>query len=194
MILVIDNYDSFTYNLVDYLGKVSNHEIKVYRNDALTVDEVKEMNPAYIVISPGPKEPKDAGISKDVIRLLGPTIPTLGVCLGHQSIGEVFGGNTVRAKNLMHGKTSQMSHTEHPIFESISSPFTATRYHSLVVDESSFPHEELDIIARSDDDNEIMAVAHKQHPIYGLQYPPEAICSPDGLKMLENFLKLHAED
>jgi len=191
MILVIDNYDSFTYNLVDYLGKVSDHNIEVYRNDALTVEDVKSLNPTYIVISPGPKEPKDAGISKSVIQELGPTIPTLGVCLGHQSIGEVFGGNTVRAKNLMHGKTSKMSHTNHGIFKDISSPFTATRYHSLVIDESTFPSSDLDIIARSDDDNEIMAVAHKTHPIYGLQFHPESICSPDGLKMLENFLNLH---
>lgn len=192
MILVIDNYDSFTYNLVDYLGKVSEQEIKVFRNDALTVDEVKALNPAYIVISPGPKEPKDAGISKDVIKELGPIIPTLGVCLGHQSIGEVFGGKTIRAKNLMHGKTSEMSHTGHALFADISSPFVATRYHSLVIEESTFPEAELEIIARSNDDNEIMAVAHKEHPIYGLQFHPESICSPDGLKMLENFLKLHA--
>jgi anthranilate synthase/aminodeoxychorismate synthase-like glutamine amidotransferase len=192
MILVIDNYDSFTYNLVDYLGKVSEHEIKVYRNDALSVEDVKEMKPDYIVISPGPKEPKDAGISKQVIEQLGPTIPTLGVCLGHQSIGEVFGGKTVRAKNLMHGKTSSMSHTGHPLFSDIASPFTATRYHSLVIDESTFPSDALTVIARSDDDNEIMAVVHKHYPIYGLQFHPESICSPDGLKMLENFLGLHS--
>lgn len=192
MILVIDNYDSFTYNLVDYLGKVSDHEIQVFRNDALSVEDVNTLNPAYIVISPGPKEPKDAGISKDVIQHLGPNIPTLGVCLGHQSIGEVFGGKTIRAKNLMHGKTSQMSHTGHPLFTDVPSPFTATRYHSLVIDEQTFPTAELDIIARSNDDKEIMAVAHKRFPIYGLQFHPESICSPDGLKMLENFLKLHA--
>lgn len=192
MILVIDNYDSFTYNLVDYLGKVSEHEIQVFRNDALSVEDVNTLNPAYIVISPGPKEPKDAGISKDVIQHLGPNIPTLGVCLGHQSIGEVFGGKTIRAKNLMHGKTSQMSHTGHPLFTDVPSPFTATRYHSLVIDEQTFPTAELDIIARSNDDKEIMAVAHKRFPIYGLQFHPESICSPDGLKMLENFLKLHA--
>jgi anthranilate synthase/aminodeoxychorismate synthase-like glutamine amidotransferase len=189
MILMIDNYDSFTYNLVDYISKLTSLEVKVVRNDKITIDEISKLSPSYIVISPGPKTPSDAGISKDVVKHFSGKTPILGVCLGHQSIGEVFGGKTVHAKQLMHGKTSKISHTKHPLFKDIKSPFIATRYHSLVIQESSFPSE-LNIIARADDDNEIMAVCHKQHPTYGVQFHPESICSPDGLKILENFLNL----
>ncbi len=189
MILVIDNYDSFTYNLVDYFGKISSQFIEVYRNDVISLDEIALKNPSAIVISPGPKTPSEAGISEDVIRRFGKTIPTLGVCLGHQGIGEVFGGDVIRAKKLMHGKTSLVCHEGHPLFKAVPSPFIATRYHSLVIDSSTVPNE-LEVIARSIDDNEIMAVAHKQYPIYGVQFHPESICTPDGLQMLKNFLDL----
>ncbi len=189
MILMIDNYDSFTYNLVDYISKLTSLEVHVVRNDKITINEISKLSPSYIIISPGPKTPADAGISKDVIKQFSGKIPILGVCLGHQSIGEVFGGKTIHAKHLMHGKTSEISHSKHPLFKNISSPFTATRYHSLVIEEASFPSE-LTIIARSDDDNEIMAVSHKQHSTYGVQFHPESICSPDGLTLLKNFLNL----
>lgn len=189
MILMIDNYDSFTYNLVDYFSKLSDMHVNVIRNDKITVSEISSLNPGYIVISPGPKTPSQAGISKDVIKAFSGRIPILGVCLGHQSIGEVFGGKTIHAKNLMHGKTSKISHNNHSLFTDIPSPFIATRYHSLVIDEDSFPSD-LDVIARSLDDNEIMAVAHKTDLTFGVQFHPESICSPDGLKILENFLKV----
>lgn len=189
MILVIDNYDSFTYNLVDYIGKSSDQTIEVYRHDAITCNEIKAKNPFAIVISPGPKTPSEAGISKDVIKTFGESIPLLGVCLGHQAIGDVFGGTIIRAGKLMHGKTSQMTHTQHPLFKNVPNPFTATRYHSLVIDPKTVPAC-LEVISRSNDDNEIMAVAHKQFPIYGVQYHPESICTPDGLTMLQNFLEL----
>lgn len=189
MILMIDNYDSFTYNLVDYFSKLTNDEIKVCRNDKITIQEITSLKPSYIVISPGPKTPSQAGISKAVIKSFTGKIPILGVCLGHQSIGEVFGGKTIHAKHLMHGKTSDISHTNHPLFKNIASPFIATRYHSLVIDLNNFPKDLL-IIATSNDDNEIMAVAHKSHPTYGVQFHPESICSPDGLKILENFLNI----
>lgn len=189
MILMIDNYDSFTYNLVDYLSKLTHLEVKVFRNDKITIEQIKELAPKFIVISPGPKTPSQAGISKDVIKCFSGTIPILGVCLGHQSIGEVFGGKTIHAKQLMHGKTSEISHNNHFLFNCIKSPFIATRYHSLVIDETTFPTD-LEVIARSMDDNEIMAVAHKTHQTYGVQFHPESICSPDGLQILENFLNL----
>ncbi len=189
MILMIDNYDSFTYNLVDYLGKLTKDNVHVVRNDEIQISNITSLNPSHIVISPGPKRPEDAGISKAVIREFSGTLPILGVCLGHQSIGEVFGGKTVHAKRLMHGKTSKISHTGHPLFNNIPSPFTATRYHSLVIEEASFP-KELTVIATSDDDNEIMAVAHTTHPTYGVQFHPESICSPEGLQLLDNFLKI----
>tara|TARA_A100001015_G_C14843536_1_gene653481 strand:+ start:285 stop:854 length:570 start_codon:yes stop_codon:yes gene_type:complete len=189
MILMIDNYDSFTYNLVDYLNKLTSLPVEVYRNDNISIQTIISMSPDYIVISPGPKTPTEAGISKEVISYFTGTIPILGVCLGHQSIGEVFGGKTVHAKRLMHGKISNIKHTGHSLFNNISSPFPATRYHSLVIEQQSFP-EQLDIIARSIDDDEIMAVCHKTHPTYGVQFHPESICSPDGLKLLDNFLAL----
>ncbi|RAP32922.1 anthranilate/aminodeoxychorismate synthase component II [Candidatus Marinamargulisbacteria bacterium SCGC AG-410-N11] len=189
MILMIDNYDSFTYNLVDYLGKISSHSIEVYRHDEITLDDIDHKKPDYIVISPGPKRPADAGISKAVIRKFGPTIPLLGVCLGHQAIAEEFGGKIINAKNLMHGKTSLINHKEHPLFKGLSNPFVATRYHSLVVDPSCVP-DSLDVIAHSDDDQEIMGLAHREYPIYGVQFHPESICSPEGIPLLKNFLNL----
>tara|TARA_B100000427_G_scaffold66524_1_gene53051 strand:+ start:4992 stop:5570 length:579 start_codon:yes stop_codon:yes gene_type:complete len=191
MILVIDNYDSFTYNLVDYFGKLSSLPIKVYRHDAITVSEIESLKPDYIVISPGPKRPTDAGVSKDVIAYFSGKIPILGVCLGHQAIAEVFGGDIIYAKQLMHGKTSAISHHNHTLFQSIDSPFHATRYHSLAVNRDTFPSE-LEILAETIDDQEIMALAHRTHPTYGVQFHPESISSPDGLILLKNFLSFRA--
>ena len=187
MILMIDNYDSFTYNLVQYLGEMG-EELKVVRNDALTVDAVRKMKPARIVISPGPGSPKDAGISKEVIRQLGPKIPVLGVCLGHQCIGEVFGGKIIGAKRLMHGKTSQIFHDEKEIFKDIDNPFIATRYHSLLVERKSFP-KDLEITAETKE-KEIMGLRHRKFPIYGVQFHPESILTTCGKNLLANFLAM----
>ena len=186
MILMIDNYDSFTYNLVDYFGRISDLEIVVHRNDKISLEEIEKLSPSYIVISPGPKTPKEAGISKDVISKFGKNIPILGVCLGHQAIGEVFGSTIYNAKELMHGKTSPITHSGHFLFDNISSPFEATRYHSLAIDPDTLSS---DLIALAHTvDGEIMAVVHKQYPIYGVQFHPESICSPDGLQLLKNFI------
>ena len=190
MIIVIDNYDSFTYNLVDYIGRITNTPIKVYRNDKVTPDKIKEVSPSHIVISPGPKTPTEAGISKAIIQELGPSIPIIGVCLGHQSIGEVYGATVINAKHLMHGKTSSIQFTEHPLFNDMPNPFIATRYHSLVLDPNTIDSSKLTVLAQSTDDNEIMAVAHTTHPIYGVQFHPESICSPEGIQLLKNFLVL----
>ncbi|MCM8760883.1 MAG: aminodeoxychorismate/anthranilate synthase component II [Candidatus Omnitrophica bacterium] len=187
MILIIDNYDSFTYNLVQYLGELG-AEISVYRNDRITIDEIKNIAPARIVISPGPGQPKDAGISEEVIRIFGKSTPILGVCLGHQAIGEVFGGKIVGAKALMHGKTSQIYHDGKGIFTGVSNPFEATRYHSLVVERESFPKDL--IITAETSDKEIMGLKHTEYPIYGVQFHPESILTLEGKKILDNFLKL----
>jgi len=187
MILVIDNYDSFTYNLVQYLGELG-AELSVYRNDAISIDDIKKMKPEKIVISPGPGVPKDAGISEKVIRTFGKSIPVLGVCLGHQAIGEVFGGKIVGSKCLMHGKTSAIFHNGKDIFKGLKNPFEATRYHSLVVERKSFP-DVLEITAETDD-KEIMGLRHKEHPIYGVQFHPESILTVEGMKLLENFLEI----
>ena len=192
MILVIDNFDSFTYNLVDYFGKISAREIKVVRNNALTPADVGAMAPAFIVISPGPKTPSEAGISEEVIAQFGPRIPTLGVCLGHQAIGEVFGSQIVGARTLMHGKISKVVHNGDALFAGIPSPFEATRYHSLVIKDSSLS-KDLVALAHSSDDREIMAVKHVRHPIYGVQFHPESICTPEGIRILMNFLAIHGE-
>jgi len=187
MILMIDNYDSFTYNLVQYLGELG-QELKVFRNDEITVEKIKKMKPSRIVISPGPGSPKDAGVSREVIRKLGPEIPLLGVCLGHQCIGEVFGGKVVRAKRLMHGKTSQIFHDGKAIFKGIDNPFVATRYHSLLVERKSFP-KDLEITAQTKE-KEIMGLQHKKFPIYGVQFHPESILTQSGKQLLRNFLDL----
>ncbi len=186
MIIVIDNYDSFTYNLVQYLGALG-AEIQVYRNDAVTVEKLEQLRPDAILISPGPGEPKDSGISPRVIRTLGKQIPTLGVCLGHQCIGEVFGGRVVRAERLMHGKVSPINHNGDTLFDQIPSPFEATRYHSLIVSPQDFP-EELKITATTPE-GEIMALRHKAYPIFGVQFHPESILTVEGKQILKNFRK-----
>lgn len=186
MILVIDNYDSFTYNIVQEMGELG-AEIEVVRNDQTTVEAIRQMNPSHIVISPGPGFPKDAGISRDVIRELGASFPILGVCLGHQCIGEVYGGEVVHAPNLMHGKTSLVQHDNDPLFTNVPSPFTATRYHSLVVDEATLPSD-LYVIARAST-GEIMGVRHRALPVVGVQFHPESILTENGITMLQNFLE-----
>lgn len=185
MILVIDNYDSFTYNLVQEMGELG-AEIQVVRNDQIQLDEIRQLAPSHIVVSPGPGYPKDAGISIDVIKEFGSSIPLLGVCLGHQSIGEAFGGTIVHAEQLMHGKTSMIYHKGDILFTGIPSPFVATRYHSLVIKESSMP-DCLETTAFTDD-GEIMAVRHKEYPIVGVQFHPESVLTKYGMRILENFI------
>ena len=187
MLLVLDNYDSFTYNLVQYL-QVLQPDVTVYRNDVIAVDDVKAMSPDAIVISPGPCTPHEAGISVGLIRELGPTVPTLGVCLGHQAIGAAFGGQVVRAPVLMHGKTSPIAHDGRRLFADLPNPFQATRYHSLIVARDSLP-EELEVTAESPD-GLIMGVQHRSHPIYGVQFHPESILTAAGPALLRNFLQL----
>ena len=187
MILVIDNYDSFTYNLVQYFGELG-AELRVVRNDEVTVDEIVKMKPAKLVVSPGPCTPTEAGISCEAIARLGPTIPTLGVCLGHQSIGQVYGGKVVRAGRLMHGKTSLIRHNGKDVFKGIPNPFEAIRYHSLLVERASLPSE-LEITADTDE-GEIMGLRHKSHPVYGVQFHPESILTQNGKQILKNFLDL----
>jgi anthranilate synthase component 2 len=191
MILVIDNYDSFTYNLVQYLGELG-AEMEVVRNDQLTVDEIAERAPERIVISPGPCTPTEAGVSVETIRELGPRIPILGVCLGHQSIGQAYGGEVVRAARPMHGKTSPIRHTGEGIFRGIPAPFTVARYHSLVIEPSSLPAG-LEAVAWTDEpgfETEIQAVRHREHPVWGVQFHPESIASEHGHALLRNFLEL----
>ncbi len=184
---MIDNYDSFTYNLVQYLGEMG-EELKVFRNDAISIAGIKRMKPKRIVISPGPGNPSEAGISKEVIRTFGPTIPLLGVCLGHQCIGEVFGGDIVGAKRLMHGKTSRIFHDGKGVFKGLDNPFIATRYHSLLVDRKTFP-KTLEITAQTKE-KEIMGLRHRKFPVYGVQFHPESILTQGGKEILRNFLKL----
>lgn len=188
MILMIDNYDSFTYNLVQYFGEL-NADMKVYRNDALTVSQVENMKPEKIVISPGPGRPEDAGISVEIIQKLAGKIPILGVCLGHQAIGYAYGGKIIHAKHLMHGKTSQISHDNREIFKNLENPFEATRYHSLVIDPKTLP-QELEVTATTVDDKEIMGVRHKTLPLWGVQFHPESILTKEGMNILRNFLHL----
>ena len=186
MTLMIDNYDSFTYNLVQYMGELG-REIHVARNDQITVEQIEHLKPSHIVISPGPGSPKDAGISKEVIRQFSGKIPILGVCLGHQCIGEVFGGRIIRANRLMHGKTSMIGHDGNGIFSGLPNPFEATRYHSLLVERESLP-DCLTITAETTDQKEIMGLAHKQHPTVGVQFHPESILTQAGKELLRNFL------
>ncbi|MGE5302057.1 MAG: anthranilate synthase component II [Alphaproteobacteria bacterium] len=185
MILLIDNYDSFTYNLYHYLGELG-AKVIVFRNDKLTLEKIKSLRPEKIVISPGPCTPKEAGISCQVIRRLGEQIPILGVCLGHQCIGAAFGAEIVRAPSIMHGKLSEVIHDERTIFQSLKNPFAAMRYHSLVIKPASLPAE-LIVSARTADDV-IMGIRHKTYPIEGVQFHPESILTDEGKKLLRNFL------
>lgn len=183
MLLVIDNYDSFTYNLVQYFGELG-QEIQVFRNDQITLDEIRALHPDHIVISPGPGDPEDGGISLEVIRELGPTTPILGVCLGHQCIGQVFGGRVTRAPRLMHGKVSPIQHTGQGIFAGIPNHFQATRYHSLIVEEIPAC---LEVLAVTDQE-EVMGLRHREFPITGVQFHPESILTEYGKELLANFL------
>ena len=187
MLLIIDNYDSFTYNLVQYFGELG-AEMKVVRNDALDISGVKALAPERICISPGPCTPNEAGISCEVIRELGSSLPILGVCLGHQAIGQVYGGDVVRADRLMHGKTSQIHHNGSSVFKGMPNPFQATRYHSLIVKRDTLP-DCLEITAWTDE-GEIMGLRHKQYPVHGVQFHPESILTEDGRRMLRNFLEI----
>ncbi len=193
MILVIDNYDSFTYNIVQYLGELGSEfpaaqDIQVFRNDEIDLDRIRALKPDGIVISPGPGTPDDSGISLAIIRELGPTIPLLGVCLGHQSIGQIFGGDVVSAPELMHGKVSQVHHTGVGVFQGIANPMTATRYHSLVIDRATCP-DILEITAWVDDQT-IMGVRHREYPhIQGVQFHPESVLTDLGMELLRNFLR-----
>ena len=191
MIFVVDNYDSFTYNLVQYLGELGS-EVVVKRNDQTTVMEIEQLTPSRILISPGPCTPQEAGISMEVIRHFAGKVPIFGVCLGHQAIGAVFGGKVVRAPNLMHGKTSDIEHDGRTIFKGISNPFTATRYHSLVVKEEGLPRE-LEISARTKDRdgrNVVMGLRHKRLAVEGVQFHPESVLTVEGKKLIRNFLEL----
>ena len=188
MLLMIDNYDSFTYNLVQHLGEIG-EDIKVFRNDRVTIKDIEELKPEKIVISPGPCTPKEAGDSVDVIKYFAGKIPILGVCLGHQAIGAAFGGDIIRAPRLMHGKTSMIHHDGKTIFKGIPSPFEATRYHSLIIKKETLP-DCLEITAWTDQD-EIMGVRHKEFIVEGVQFHPESILTKVGKDLLRNFLKLH---
>jgi anthranilate synthase/aminodeoxychorismate synthase-like glutamine amidotransferase len=187
MILVIDNYDSFTYNLVQYLGELG-AEVRVVRNDAGPIDSIAAARPDRIVISPGPGRPEQAGVTMAVIRYFGETTPILGVCLGHQAIGAVFGGSVIRASSPMHGKVSTIEHDGRGVFCGIRGPFTATRYHSLVVDQEGWPPD-LEIAARTRDDGTIMGLRHRRWPIHGVQFHPESILTGEGHRILRNFLE-----
>ena len=187
MILVIDNYDSFTYNLVQYLGTLG-AEVEVHRNDAITAEQIAGRSPDGLVISPGPGEPKDAGISEDAIRTLAGRLPILGVCLGHQALGEVYGGNVVRAPRLMHGKTSPILHRGRGLFAGLDNPFDATRYHSLIVERESLPPV-LEVMAWTPE-GEVMALKHKEHETWGVQFHPESVLTRSGMSLIQNFLTL----
>jgi anthranilate synthase/aminodeoxychorismate synthase-like glutamine amidotransferase len=186
MIAVIDNYDSFTYNLVQYLGELG-AEVEVFRNDSLSVEDLDALDPSHVVISPGPGAPGEAGISMEVVRRLGPRRPILGVCLGHQCIGEALGGQVVRAARLMHGKTSDIYHSEGDLFEGVPSPFEATRYHSLIVAEP-LPAD-LEVTAHTRE-GEVMALRHRRYPTYGVQFHPESVLTEHGKRILRNFLQI----
>lgn len=187
MVLMIDNFDSFTYNIVQYVGDLG-HNIRVYRNNELTPDGIDELEPKSIIISPGPCTPKEAGVSVELIQKLYKKYPILGICLGHQSIGAAFGAEIIRAPYLMHGKISKIYHNKAGIFKNIPNPFIATRYHSLIIDTQTLP-KELEITANTEDDI-IMAIKHRVYPIFGLQFHPESIMTEQGKKIIENFLNL----
>ncbi|RSL30056.1 aminodeoxychorismate/anthranilate synthase component II [Salibacterium salarium] len=188
MILMIDNYDSFTYNLVQYLGEMG-EELVVRRNDKITVEEMEEMAPDFLMVSPGPCSPNEAGISMKAIEHFAGKIPVFGVCLGHQSIAQVFGGNVIRANRLMHGKTSEISHDEKSVYDSLPNPFTATRYHSLIVERKSLP-ECFDITSETKE-GEVMGIRHKTLAVEGVQFHPESIMTGEGKQLLRNFIEAH---
>jgi anthranilate synthase/aminodeoxychorismate synthase-like glutamine amidotransferase len=188
MLLVIDNYDSFTYNLVQYFGELG-ADLRVVRNDEKSVEELVALEPERVVVSPGPCTPSEAGVSVGAIRAFAGRVPLLGVCLGHQSIGQAFGGRIVRAKRLMHGKTSPIRHNGEDLFENLPNPFVATRYHSLVVERESLP-DCLEVTAGAEDDGEIMGLRHRELPVWGVQFHPESILTSEGKALLANFLRL----
>lgn len=187
-VIIIDNYDSFVYNICDYIGRLDRARIEVYRNDAVSVDEIVSMEPDGIIISPGPGNPDEAGISVDLIKKTAGSIPLLGVCLGHQCLGAAFGGRIIRAQRILHGKTSMIYHEDSRLFKNIKSPFSATRYHSLIIDKSAIP-DILKITAHTDKD-EVMGIEHRQLPLYGVQFHPESILTDEGLKLIENFIDI----
>ncbi|SDB07590.1 anthranilate synthase component II [Eubacterium oxidoreducens] len=187
MILLIDNYDSFTYNLYQYIG-VFNEDIKVVRNDKITIDEIRQMNPERIVLSPGPKSPKEAGICMDAVKEFAGKVPILGICLGHQSIGEAFGATVSYAKELYHGKQSLVEHDADGIYEGIESPIKVARYHSLAIIEKTLP--ECLVVTGRTEDGEIMSIKHKEYPVVGIQFHPESIYTQHGKRMIENFLNM----
>jgi anthranilate synthase/aminodeoxychorismate synthase-like glutamine amidotransferase len=192
MILLIDNYDSFTYNLVQRLGEIdSTIDLQVHRNDKITPDQVAELRPSHIIISPGPCTPREAGVSNEVIRRLAPTVPILGVCLGHQCIGHVFGGEVIRNYRIMHGKTSPIFHDGQGVFHGLSNPFEATRYHSLVIKRETFQNPDFVITAWTEE-GEIMGVRHRSWPLHGVQFHPESFLTAEGPKLLKNFVELKA--
>jgi anthranilate synthase/aminodeoxychorismate synthase-like glutamine amidotransferase len=188
MVLLIDNYDSFTYNLAQYLGELG-ARVAVHRNDRITLDEIADLRPTHIVISPGPGRPEDAGISVDVIRRFGPSVPLLGVCLGHQAMGYAFGGRVISASVLMHGKTSDVEHDGKGVFRDIAQGFTAARYHSLVVSPDGLP-DELEVTARAVSDGTVMGLRHRTFPMHGVQFHPESVLTGPGHHLLRNFLEI----
>jgi anthranilate synthase/aminodeoxychorismate synthase-like glutamine amidotransferase len=188
VVFVLDNYDSFTFNLVQYLGELG-AEVQVRRNDQVTLDEIAGLRPSHIVISPGPGRPEHAGLTPEVVRRFGPSIPLLGVCLGHQAIGAVYGGRVVRARMPMHGKTSIVEHDGRGVFGALTEPFVASRYHSLIVAEEDLPAE-LEISARTRDDGTIMGLRHREHPVHGVQFHPESVLTTEGRRMLHSFLEM----
>ncbi|MDC3414816.1 anthranilate synthase component II [Terrihalobacillus insolitus] len=191
MILLIDNYDSFTYNLFQYISELGK-EVQVVRNDEITVNEIKERKPEVIILSPGPGTPDEAGICIEVVQKLGDTLPILGICLGHQAIGAAFGGNIIQAKMIKHGKTSKLKYNDNQIFKQLDHPLEVMRYHSLVIEKETIPSE-LEVLATSEEDDEIMAVKHKQLPIHGLQFHPESIGTKVGKQILQNYFTLVKE-
>ncbi|MCI0641053.1 MAG: aminodeoxychorismate/anthranilate synthase component II [Gemmataceae bacterium] len=190
MILLIDNYDSFTYNLVQRLGELdASIDVQVYRNDKITPDEVSKLEPAHIIISPGPCTPREAGVSNDILSRFAPTVPILGVCLGHQCIGHVFGGEVIRNSRIMHGKTSPIEHDGLGVFAGLSNPFEATRYHSLVIRRDTFHNPDF-VVSAWTKEGEIMGVRHKTWPLHGVQFHPESFLTLEGPKLLENFIQI----
>jgi anthranilate synthase component II len=190
MILLIDNYDSFTYNLVQRLGELDpNIQLQVWRNDKITPEQVAELKPTHIIISPGPCTPREAGVSNELIKRFAATVPMLGVCLGHQCIGHVFGGEVIRNYRIMHGKTSLIHHDEQGVFQGMSNPFEATRYHSLVIKRDTFKHPDFVITAWTDED-EIMGVRHQRWPLHGVQFHPESFLTAEGPRLLKNFVEM----